>query len=256
MAIAYAYPGGLTECPGGGIDCHVREIPEPERQFTGVELALKKRFSKNFQFITSILWSQLKGNYDGNFQASTGQLDPNLNSAYDYADFSINNQGLLSNDRPWQFKFDGVYRFDFGLTTGLSTYYRTGTPMTAMGYCYGYGNWEYYLSERGAFGRSEAEWEADLHFGYPLKLGRGLELNLLVDIFNVFNRQGETGRYTRYDWNYDGWEDYQPLDWMTGEPYPAIEPGDADRPPLNPAWNTSRWWQDPRTVRLGVRLSF
>jgi hypothetical protein len=128
--------------------------------------------------------------------------------------------------------------------------------MTAMGFNDIYGNWEYYLSERGAFGRTDAEWEADLHFGYPIRLGAILELNLLVDIFNVFNRQGETSRSTRYDWNYNGWEDYQPLDWVTGEPYPAIEPGDTDRPPLNPAWNTSDRWQDPRTIRLGVRLSF
>ena len=255
--IAVWYEGwAIPPCPDENPDCHLKEIPTPKRDFTAVELAVKKRFSNNFQFIASVLWSRLDGNYDGNFQASTGQLDPNLNSAFDYADFSVNNDGLLSNDRPWQLKFDGIYRFDFGLSTGLSTYYRTGTPMTAMGFSNAYGNWEYYLSERGAFGRTDAEWEADIHLGYPIRLGAGLQLNLLIDIFNVFNRQGETGRYTRYDWNYDGHEDYHPLDWVTGEPYPTIEPGDVDRPPTNPAWNTSRWWQDPRTIRLGVRLSF
>jgi hypothetical protein len=256
IAWLYAYYGVIPPCSDGTLDCHIREIPKPRREFTGVELAVRKRLSNNFQFIASAMWSRLEGNYDGNFQASTGQLDPNINSAYDYADFSINNEGLLSNDRPWQFKFDGIYRFGFGLTTGLSTYYRSGTPVTAMGYCEWYNNWEYYLSERGAFGRTDAEWEADLHFGYPVKLGRNLELNLLVDIFNVFNRQGETGRWLRYDWNYNGWEDYQPLDWVTGEVYEPIVPGDPDRPPLNPVWNTSRWWQDPRTIRLGLRLSF
>ena len=127
--------------------------------------------------------------------------------------------------------------------------------MTAKGYTYAYDNWEYYLSERGAFGRTDDEWEADLHLGYPVKFSARLELNLIVDVFNVFNRQGETNRNTRYDWNYDGYEDYQPLDWMTGEPNPPVVPGDPDRPPTNPAWNTSRWWQDPRIVRLGLRLS-
>jgi outer membrane receptor protein involved in Fe transport len=247
IAAAYGYL-----CPDGTFDCHLREIPTPERQFTGVELALKKRFSNNFQFIASALWSRLEGNYDGNFQASTGQLDPNINSAYDYADFSVNNDGPLSNDRPWQFKFDGAYRFDFGLTTGLSAYYRSGIPITAMGFCEVYFNWEYYLSERGTFGRTNDEWEADLHLGYPIKLGGSLELNLLVDIFNIFNRQGETGRYPWYDF----YEDYEPLDWLTGEVYEPIVPDDLDRPPTHPAWNTSNSWQDPRTIRLGVRLSF
>ncbi len=250
---AYAYGYG---CPDGTQDCHLKEVPAPRREFDAIELAVTKRFSNNFQFIASLLWSRLEGNYDGTFQASTGQLDPNLNSAYDYVDFLVNNDGLLSNDRPWQLKFDGIYRFNFGLTTGLSAFYRDGTPMTAMGFSDIYGNWEYYLSERGAFGRTDAEWEADLHFGYPIRLGANLELNLLVDIFNVFDRQGETSRSNRYDWNYNGWEDYQPLDWSTGEPLPPIVPGDADRPPLNPAWNTSNRWQDPRTIRLGVRLSF
>jgi len=256
MAFDYAYPGGPTECPGDGVACHIKEIPAPRREFDAVELAVNKRFSNNFQFVASIVWSRLEGNYDGNFQASTGQGIPNLNSAYDYADFSVNNDGLLSNDRPWQFKFDGIYRFDFGLTTGLSAYYRSGTPMTAMGFSSLYSNWEYYLSRRGVFGRTDHEWEANLHFGYPVRLGGRFELNLLLDIFNVFNRQGETSRSTRYDWIYNGWEDYQPLDWLTGEPLPPIVPGDAGRPPLNPAWNTSNRWQDPRTIRLGVRLSF
>jgi hypothetical protein len=256
IAVYYADPGGPFECDGGGIECHTKKIPKPRREFDAIELAVRKRFSNNFQFIASAMWSRLEGNYDGNFQASTGQLDPNINSAYDYADYSVNNEGLLSNDRPWQLKFDGIYRFDFGLTTGLSTYYRSGTPVTAMGYCEWYDYWEYYLSERGAFGRTDAEWEADLHLGYPVKLGRELELNLLVDVFNLFNRQGETGRWLRYDWNYSGWEDYQPVNWFTGEANPPIEPGDPDRPPLNPSWNTSRWWQDPRIIRLGLRLSF
>jgi len=167
----------------------------------------------------------------------------------------VNNEGLLSNDRPWQLKLDGIYRFDFGLSTGLSTYYRSGRPMTARGFSDWYYGWEYYLSERGVFGRSDAEWEADLHFGYPIRLGAGLELNLLLDIFNVFNRQGERIRDDLYT---DFYEDpaYRPLDWVTGVPYEPIEPGDVDRPPTNPIWNTPVFWQDPRTIRLGVRLSF
>ena len=110
------------------------------------------------------------------------------------------------------------------ITTGLSTFYRSGSPITAMGYSYWYNWWEYYLSKRGAFGRTDAEWEADLHLGYPIRLGASLQLNLLVDIFDVFNRQGETERWMRYDWNYNGWEDYQSIDWFTGEPNPPIVP--------------------------------
>jgi len=36
------------------------------------------------------VWTKLEGNYDGTNQISTGQLDPNINSAFDYGDFLIN----------------------------------------------------------------------------------------------------------------------------------------------------------------------
>ena len=162
-------------CPDGTYDCHVKPVPLPRRQFTGVEASVHKRFSNRFQLLASALWSRLEGSYDGNFQASTGQLDPNLNSAYDFADFSVNNDGLLSNDRPWQLKLDGVYHFDLGLAVGLSAYYRSGTPVTAMGLLPSVRlGGQYNLSRRGAFGRTDSEYEAYLHLGYPVRLGGGV----------------------------------------------------------------------------------
>jgi hypothetical protein len=245
-------------------------VPEPVRKFEGFEATLTKRFSNNFQFIASALFSTLEGNYDGTFQASTGQLDPNLNSAYDYYDFEVNNNGKLSNDRPTQLKFDGIYRFDFGLTAGLSAYWRSGTPLTAMGFSVPYNNYEYYLSNRGAFGRVDDQYEADIHLGYPVKLPGDMELNLLLDVFNVLNRQGETRRSQQF--NTRNWEsdpnvleygvDYNVIDWNTGQAYAPITPAEAysgdptQRIVQNPAFNTATRWQDPRTIRLGVRLSF
>jgi hypothetical protein len=256
IGYAYGYNSDLCDPSEGGSTAtcpNYHVIPTPTREFDGIELTLKKRFSNNFQFITSFLWSDLTGNYDGTFQASTGQLDPNLNSAFDYADFQVNNTGNLSNDIPFQFKFDGIYRFNFGLSLGLSAYYTDGTPITAMGYSFAYNNWEFYLSDRGAFGKSDAYYEADLHLGYPVKLGSTMELNFLVDIFNLFNMQGETGRSIRYT---TGDFQYDVIDWSTGEDIPPIVPGDTERPVQNPAFNTANAWQDPFTVRLGVRLSF
>ena len=261
IGIWYNYLG----CPDGTNDCHRHPTVPPKRTFTGIEVDINKRFSNNFQFIASALWSRLYGNYDGTFQASTGQLDPNLNSAYDYYDFSVNNDGYLSNDRRQQYKFDGTYKFDWGLSVGLSLYYRTGTPVTAMGYSTAYNNWEYYLSRRGAFGRTNSEWEGDLHLGYPIKIANGWDLNFLVDVFNLFNRQKEAGRDLRYDLV----EDYQPIDWSDGTPLPALTPANAlipvenkflgtngPRPATLDSFNTTNRWQAPREIRLGVRLSF
>jgi hypothetical protein len=262
------YVGARPE--NGETEDHQFHVPSAKRTFTGVEFTLQKRFSNNFQFMASALFSRLTGNYDGTFQASTGQLDPNLNSAYDYYDFMVNNNGYLSNDRRQQYKFDGVYRFDWGLTAGLSAYYRTGTPITAMGYSSWYSNWEFYLSKRGGMGRTDSAYEADLHLGYPFKVMDNVEINVLFDVFNLLDRQGETGRNQRYDVV----EDYMPIyndpatELWTGNPLPPITPADVDgnptldpddplyRPATNAAFNTANAWQDPRSIRFGVRVSF
>ena len=230
--------------------------PQPERTFTGVELTARKRFSNNWQFIASYLWSELKGNYDGTFQASTGQLDPNLNSAFDYAEFTIQNDGYLSLDRTHQFKIDGYYTFNFGLDLGLSAYYITGKPVTAYGYDVNYRNYEYYLSERGAYGRTDDEYEMDMHLGYPIKLGGNASLSLMLDVFNLLDRQGETDRDMRF--NLDQTLDV--INYDTGEVNPLL-PGGTTCESLgiescNPNFNKSNTFQDPRSIRIGVRLSF
>ncbi len=243
--------GILSNLADEGTNEYTFPAQKPKRTFKGIELSARKRFSDNWQMIASYLWSKLEGSYDGTFQASTGQLDPNINSAFDYAEFQMNNTGYLTNDRRHQFKVDGYYSFPFGLNLGISAYYRTGVPVTAYGYSFGYENWEYYLSERGAFGRTDDEYEADLHVGYPLTVS-GVQVNLMVDVFNVLNRQGETNRNMQYDVI----DDYYPMDYDTGEVLPPIVPGDSERPPTNPAFNQTSAWQEPRSIRLGVRVTF
>ncbi|OFV79573.1 MAG: hypothetical protein A2Y78_11345 [Acidobacteria bacterium RBG_13_68_16] len=234
-------------------------VPPPRRTFTGIELTARKRFADNWQLLASYLYSRLEGNYDGNFQASTNQVDPNINSAYDYAEFEVNTRGWLTNDRRHQFVLNGTYRFPFGLDLGLSAYYRTGIPVTAMGYDYWYNNWELYLSRRGMWDRTDSEYEMNLHLGYPLKLG-GVEINLLLDVFNLIDRQGETARDTRYDL----WQVLDVINYETGEVLPPIKKGtpctslvSADNAfTCNSVFNTANAWQDPRSVRLGVRITF
>ena len=197
--------------PGSGIGAEsgfydgvsTAPAPKAQRTYKGVELTATKRFSDNYQFFASYVWSRLEGNYDGTFQASTGQLDPNINSAYDYADFLVNNHGLLSNDRTHQLKFYGSYQFPSGsmlsgLDVGLAAHYASGTPLTAVGYSAGYANWEYYLTTRGALGRGPADYEADFHVDYPIKFGTG-RMSIIADVFNVMDRQGKTALDLRFD---------------------------------------------------------
>jgi len=204
-----ANPGTGIGTGGGTLNGDiVLQLPIPTRNYKAIELHATKRFSNNYQFYASYVWSRLTGNYDGTTQVSTGQLDPNINSAYDYADFEVNNAGggLLSQDRTNMFKFYGAYTVPsgpaHGLELGLATYYYSGTPLTAMGYANSYRNNEYYLTTRGSLGRGPADYEADVHLGFPLNVGPG-RINLLLDVFNVLNRQAPNAVDLRYNLSSD-----------------------------------------------------
>ena len=254
--------------------------PKPTRKYKGVELHATKRFSNNYQFFTSYVWSRLTGNYDGTFQASTGQLDPNINSAYDYADFEVNNNGggLLSNDRTHQVKFFGGYTFSNGMIKGLDVgvgaHWYSGVPNTAQGYAVSYRNWEYYLTPRGALGRGPADWEADFHLGFPIAIGPG-HMNLLLDVFNVFNRQAATVLDQRYNLNSDPACAGVPANLCNGDggllnvpgttqplgqiPNPRASATNPDflkkgTTPTDPFNVTT--FTNPRSIRFGVRFTY
>jgi outer membrane receptor for Fe3+-dicitrate len=248
---------------------HTAPAPKAERKATAFELTARKRFSDNWQFLASYVWERLEGNYDGTFQNSTGQLDPNINSAFDYADFLVNAGGRLSAERQNQFKFDGSYQFKGGLdglNIGFSTYWFSGLPLTAYGYSFAYQNWEYYLTPRGSLGRGPSYWEANLHVDYPVKLGTRQKLNLVVDIFNLFNRQSGYQLDERYNLIQDGVCAGIPEANCNGDGGLATQ-GDTLTPiaqlsnPRATATNPdflkkSRRFTDPRSIRVGVRFTF
>lgn len=267
-----ANPGEGTGVNMSFYDYEPAIAPDVERTFTGVQLHARKRFSNRAQLFASYLWSRLEGNYDGLFQASTGQLDPNINSAFDYADFMINSDGLLSSDRTHQFKLYGSYTFDQGmvngLTVGFSTYYASGFPLNAYGYSAGYQNYEYYLAPRGSVGRGPAEYEADLHFGYPVDFG-ATRLNLILDVFNVLNRQSITRLDERYNLSSDGDPCAGIPDGLCGSgggiqyaginevPRPIGSIPNPRATATNPDYlKAGTAFTQPRSLRLGVRLSF
>jgi hypothetical protein len=268
---AYAFPDGFdTTAPA----------PKAEREYTAVTLTARKRFSDNWQLIASYVWSELEGNYDGAFQVSTGQLDPNINSAYDYADFTVNSQGKLSLDQTHTFKVDASYLFSEGVLNGLnvgaSAYYRSGLPLNAYGYSFGYANNEFFLAPRGSLGRGPDDYEMDLSVSYPLEFGdSGVSLKLMLDVFNVLDRQAITRLDERYNRAEDGFGAGIP-----GNCFPPFEPGDLcstmgginhiegttqaageipnikDNAPNPDYLQAGQAFTGPRTIRFGLKLNF
>jgi len=264
--------------PGSGIGremafydgVHTAPAPEARRESTAFELSASKRFSNNWMFIASAVFSKLEGNYDGTFQTSTGQLDPNINSAFDYADFLVNADGTLSSDRNVQLKFDGAYEFSSGPLTGLnvapSFRWLAGTPLNAYGYSLAYQNWEYYLVPRGSVGRGPSDWETDVHLSYPIRFGGEKRLSVIATIFNLFNRQSITQHDERYNLISDGECGGIPTDICNGDGGIAttgnsLTPAGSISNPRGTASNPDYLkkgigFTQPFSLRFGVRFTF
>jgi Carboxypeptidase regulatory-like domain len=242
--------------------------PEISRVNHAFELSARKRFSDGWQFLASYVFAKLDGNYDGTFQNSTGQLDPNINSAFDYADFLVNADGKLTNDRNHQFKVDGSYEFTGtavrGLNLGMSTHWYSGVPLNAYGYSIPYANWEYYLAPRGSLGRGPSDWEANLQASYPIRLGNTQRINILFDVFNLFNRQSAIQLDERYNLPQHGRCAGIPADgcngdngWLT-QPGTLTPVGSLSNPrstaPNEDYLEKGTLFTLPRSIRIGVRF--
>ncbi|HEX9162943.1 MAG TPA: TonB-dependent receptor, partial [Thermoanaerobaculia bacterium] len=219
------------------------DAPKPKRTFKGVQIDATKRFSSNWQALASYLYSRLDGNYDGEYAPFTNVgADPNISAAYDYYDFftngsdltKITNRGPLSNDRRNQFKLSGIYDTPFKLSIGLSAFWRSGTPVTRYGFSDAYGRYEFFLTTRGAEGRTPSNYDADLHLGYPISVS-AVKVNLLLDVFNILNTQ-------------------RPV--LLDERWGFQESDNASPTPVNPNYLKPVLRTSPTSARLGVRISF
>ena len=158
-----------------------------------------------------------------------------------------------------------------GLQLGVGAHYASGTPLTAVGYSFAYQNWEYYLTPRGSLGRGPANYEADLHIGYPIQVGNGVRVNLLADIFNILNLQRKTTVDLRYNRVQDGTcggfvvpAGLKLADVCTGDgglvtqagtvnPVSTVNTSAAPNPDFLKAGTA---FTDPRQIRFGVRVTF
>ena len=217
--------------------------PKAKRTFKGVQLDATKRFSNGWQGLASYIFSRLDGNFDGEYAPFTNVgADPNITAAYDYYDFftdgrnlgRITNTGPLSNDRRHQLKVSGVYESPWKLSIGVAAYWRSGTPMTRYGYSDAYGRYEFFLTERGAEGRTPSNYDADVHFGYPLDLGPA-KVRLMLDVFNVLNTQRAVLLDQR--WGFQEADNESPT-------------------PVNPGYGDAVLRTPPISARLGLRLTF
>jgi outer membrane receptor protein involved in Fe transport len=232
---------GTTEqlaCDFPGIGC----FGPARRYYRALEFAATKRFSNNYQFIASYVYSSLIGNYEGLFRNDNGQSDPNITSLFDLVSLLNGLYGRLPNDRPHQLKFDGSYRWPMGLLTSASFRAQSGIPFNQLIPHPLYGDNEGFGLPRGTAinpltgsPRTPVTYNLDIGAYYPIQFGENRQLRFQVDWFNVLNSQ----RAVREDETF------------------LINSGAPGIPPVpNPFYGTGTIFQFPSALRLGVKFQF
>jgi len=223
---------GYDENPGSNFV--IATLAGGKRDWDGIELVFRKRFSNRWQMLASYTYADAMGNSNSDsnadFQGDVLFLDPR--APYQWA----RQPGMIENLA----KAGGSYTFDFGLQLGATISYSSGTvasrtyesyrrnlPMRVdEAYVWG-GALERWLQPNSVGSLENPSWTLfDFRGAYTLNLGRSMALELFLDVFNVFDDQAAVRN--------------QDVVAGTG----GIEFGE----PLQ--------WNSPRRMYLGARLSF
>jgi hypothetical protein len=197
-------------------------MPKAKRQYDAIEFTLSKRFSNNYFWSASYVYSRLYGNYSGiaaseeistpttGVASATAQQQAgsiarpggNANRAFDTDELlwdahgNLDVLGRLPTDRPNVVKLYGSYMAPFGTQFGVNFYGGSGTPLST--YVVTGNQTNVFVNGRGDMGRTDMLTRTDFLVSHELKLGDGnkrlrFELNLL----NAFNQ-----KTSRHEFNF------------------------------------------------------
>ena len=189
-----ANPGEGWSLPiseGGKFADKYWDCPKPNWNYWGVNLALEKRFSNNWQGGVNYTWSRTTGCYGGlSSTDENGRNSPNVERYYDlwFVQYDLKGNpldGPLPSDRPHYFKVYGSYAFPFGLTLGVIGYGRSGQPLSTI---ISLNNINIYPENRFDTGeRLPFQLWADIYAEYNLRIAKRYNININLNIFNATN---------------------------------------------------------------------
>jgi outer membrane receptor protein involved in Fe transport len=236
-------------------------MPKPVRDYDGVELELTKRFTSRWGIHATYLWSRLYGNYTGLSNAdeyggggaAAARTSPNVTRLFDGLAQAFDAEGnavygLLPTDRTHSFKSQLTYRAPFGTTLGYNQTLESGVPnSTEMTVAPGLPFFPYGRNDLGRYG---ARTQADIFVAHAFKIGGRNELQVGVNVLNLFDEDAEG-----YRWNRVTQDDIAltPQEFFQGFD-PAAEAAATGAP--DPRFNQPLEYQAPRSVRLSVKLRF
>jgi Carboxypeptidase regulatory-like domain len=168
-----------------------------ERNYQGLDLVFRKRYSNNWQFLSSYThnWAEGNTNSDSNadFQGDDIFLDPRAPNQY------ATQPGLITN----VFKVGGSYLFTKGIELGAAYRWNSGTiasrtflasgrnlPIEGDAFEYAGITSVHWIADDAVGTLENPGWgQLDLRAQYKARFNAGLGAEFFVDIFNVFDNQ-------------------------------------------------------------------
>jgi hypothetical protein len=225
----------------------LKNVPELKRKYEALELAVKKRWSHNWQFLGSLVWSKSTGNMPLGYEANSG-----FTEAADSPNYFVNyssEESRLDYDRPLIFKLMGTYRFQFGLLLSFYYTHMSGRPWARSVTIYPPATWIEDNHAYGSFARVYLESPGtrrydsynnlDLRVEKELRLGGSTKISAYVDILNALG-----SKYKIAQQNDGGF-------W-----FPDDENTPQGRRVLSPDYDTTTYILGSRIFMLGFRFSF
>jgi len=235
-------------------------LPKAKRDYDAVELSLNKRMANHWSGRASYMWSRLYGNYAGLSESDeNGRVSPNTGRNFDYPlmSFDENAQpvfGVLPTDRTHQGKLQVIYDAPFGIAVGGNWFLASGIPITREAAFVAGSNYPIFYLGRNSDGRTPFFNQLDLFAQYELKLGSGrTRLGFNANLINVFGTNTVTNKYPTQlqpNTSIDVTEDQ----FFHGVNTSALIK--AQGLEQDPRFLEAVGFQQPRQLRLGMRLSF
>jgi hypothetical protein len=238
--------------PGYGI---AADFPRARRNYDALTLYLVKVFANDWLAQASYTLGYLRGNMVAFFRPETGDLLPNYSSDWDTKELMDTRDGPLAGDNRHTLKLFAARDWALGRTqrlgTGVALRAVSGAPTNYIGNPPFHGPREQYVLPRGSGKRLPASFGADLQLAYRVGVSAGVNVSVVMDVFNVFNLQGVTATDEVYTTStVNGIKGGKPADLaslrdLSGAPAP-----------MKIGFGEPIAYQEPRVFRFGVRGEF
>ncbi len=240
-------------------------VPEAIRKYDGLEFRVQGQVLKNTFMLASYTYSRLFGNYSGTANSDeNGRSDPGVSRAFDLPYYYFNSKGQnavgrLATDRPNTFTFFAGHdmRWKGGITNiGINQAIFSGTPLSTQ---VEYISAPTFPQGRGDLGRTPAYIQTDLSAKHTFKIGDRWSVIPEINVLNALNRAALVNVNPNLQRSGSLTEDTLPLKtFFAGYDVNKLVNPSNPTPGIfyNPIFNRATNYQNPREVRLGIRLIF